>query len=179
MLSTWRAQLQAGPIGRIRCTETAELPSWSHNCEDTIYLLKSNTTALENTITKSWASFSSNKNPLSKLVVVISAVKWYCLENTESETYPKAFSAVLTFFRWPSRSLKISSCSWYSASVNLHGRDRSKVLNFNACIKAHDLQYTPSPMEATTAQSMSTSSNVFSFVNSTICQSIKRPKAKL
>lgn len=25
-----------------------------------------------------------------------------------------------TFFRWPIRSLKISSCSWYSASDNLH-----------------------------------------------------------
>lgn len=28
-------------------------------------------------------------------------------------------SSIQTFFRWPRRSLKISSCSWYSASVSL------------------------------------------------------------
>lgn len=34
-----------------------------------------------------------------------------------------------TFFRWPIRSLKISSCSWYSASDNLCGRKQFVIYN--------------------------------------------------
>lgn len=35
------------------------------------------------------------------------------------------FLIILTFLRWPNLSLKISSCSWYSANVNLENNDRN------------------------------------------------------
>lgn len=42
-----------------------------------------------------------------------------CIHTEEDETFKLNQTFIFTFLRWPSLSLKISSCSWYSACDNL------------------------------------------------------------
>ena len=46
------------------------------------------------------------------------------------------FLITLTFLRWPNLSLKISSCSWYSANVNLENNDKNfrKLFEIIVCL---------------------------------------------